>query len=88
MARAGHSDFKTTQGFVPRSRHGSHTAHDGAMLPPEGLTNREAAEAIAKVFGCSVEEAAKVLSLGIAVRIAEQNAARDVATPLVGRGRS
>jgi hypothetical protein len=47
-----------------------------ARLPPKGTTDRKAAEAIAKVYGCPVEEAARVLSLGIAARIAEQNAAR------------
>src|SRR5262245_42361481 len=31
---------------------------------------------MAKVFGCPVEEAARVLNLGIAARIAEQNTAR------------
>jgi hypothetical protein len=41
------------------------------MLPPEGSTDREAAEAITKVYGCPVEEAARVLSLGIGARIAE-----------------
>jgi hypothetical protein len=47
-----------------------------AELPPEGSNLRVAAEHVAEVFGCPVEEALKVLSLGIAARIAEQNKAR------------
>jgi hypothetical protein len=45
---------------------------DKAELPPEGSPILVAAEHVAEVFGCSVEEALKVLNLGIAARIAEQ----------------
>jgi hypothetical protein len=46
-------------------------------LPPEGTQLREAARLVAEVFGCPIEEAANVLSLGIAARITEQVAERD-----------
>ena len=43
--------------------------------PPESNIGR-AARAVADVFGCSVEAAERVLTLGIDARIAEQNARR------------
>ena len=48
------------------------TAAEGLQLPPGGTQLREAAEKVAEVFGCSVEEEARVLSLGISARVAEQ----------------
>jgi hypothetical protein len=44
------------------------------VTPPADTNNGRAARAIAEVFGCSVEEAHRVLVLGIEARIAEQNA--------------
>ena len=40
---------------------------------------REAAEAVAKVFGCPVEEAEQVIMLGIDARMGEQAEARRAA---------
>ena len=48
------------------------TAPERAQLPLVGTQLREAAEKVAEVFGCAVEEAARVLSLGIKARMAEQ----------------
>jgi hypothetical protein len=56
------------------------------ILPPEGSTNREAVEAIAKAFGCPVEEAHRVLVLGIEARIAEQNARKAEQDPRPKQG--
>jgi hypothetical protein len=52
------------------------TGEEELVTPPAGTTNGRAARAIAEVFGCSVEEAHRVLVLGIEARIAEQNARR------------
>jgi hypothetical protein len=49
---------------------------EGLVTPPADSTNGRAAVAIAEVFSCSVEEAHRVLVLGIEARIAEQNARR------------
>ena len=43
------------------------------MTPPADTQIGKAARLVAEVFGCSVEEAARVLALGINARIAEQD---------------
>lgn len=53
-----------------------HMGEEELATPPASTTNGRAARAIADVFGCSVEEAHRVLVLGIEARIAEQNARR------------
>jgi len=44
--------------------------------PPADTQIGQAARAVAEVFGCSVEEADRVLSLGINARMAEQTGHR------------
>ena len=44
--------------------------------PPADTQIGQAARLVAEVFGCSVEEADRVLALGINARIAEQNERR------------
>ena len=45
-------------------------------MEPTDTQLGQAARLVAEVFGCPVEEAAKVLTLGINARIAEQVAAQ------------
>jgi hypothetical protein len=42
------------------------------VAPPADTQIGKAARLVAEVFGCSVEEAARVLALGINARIAEE----------------
>jgi hypothetical protein len=44
------------------------------MQPPPDSNLGKAARLVAEVFGCSVEEAAEVLRLGVNARMAEQGA--------------
>jgi hypothetical protein len=48
---------------------------EGAIAPPADSNVGKATRLVAEVFGCPVEDAAKVLILGINARIAEQVAA-------------
>jgi hypothetical protein len=53
-----------------------HMGEEELATSPADTTNGRAARAIAEVFDCSVEEAHRVLVLGIEARLAEQNARR------------
>jgi hypothetical protein len=62
------------------------TGDEELVIPPPDTINGRAARAIADVFGCSVEEAHRVLVLGIIARKAERTPVGPSTTETLGRG--